>query len=102
MTITLPVWVAGAVAILAALGVYDRVMRPSWRWLLRSRANRVLDQVAGQLKIEVRPFQRTRRQALIDVLVYDAKVQEAAAAQAAAQNLPRALATQKVREFFGP
>jgi glycerol-3-phosphate O-acyltransferase len=99
MTITLPVWLALAVAILATLGVYDRVMRPSWRWLLRNRANRVLDQVAGKLKIEVRPFQRTRRQALIDVLVYDVKVQEAAAAQAAAQNMPRALATQKVREY---
>jgi len=99
MTITLPAWLALAIAILAALGVYDRVMRPSWRWLLRNRANRVLDQVAGKLKIEVRPFQRTRRQALIDVLVYDAKVQEAAAAQAAAQNMPRALATQKVREY---
>jgi glycerol-3-phosphate O-acyltransferase len=47
----------------------------------------------------VRPFQRTRRQALIDVLVYDAKVQETAAAQAAVQNMPRALATQKVREY---
>jgi glycerol-3-phosphate O-acyltransferase len=99
MTITLPAWAALAIAVLAALGIYDRVMRPSWRWLLRSRANRVLDQVAGKLAIEVRPFQRTRRQALIDVLVYDAKVQEAAAAQAAAQNLPRALATQKVREY---
>jgi glycerol-3-phosphate O-acyltransferase len=99
MTITLPAWLAVAVAVLAALGLYDRVMRPSWRWLLRSRANRVLDEVAGRLKIEVRPFQRTRRQALIDVLVYDAKVQEAAAAQAAAQNMPRALATQKVREY---
>lgn len=99
MTINLPAWLALAIAVLAALGVYDRVMRPSWRWLLRSRANRVLDEVAGRLKIEVRPFQRTRRQALIDVLVYDAKVQEAAAAQAAAQNMPRALATQKVREY---
>jgi glycerol-3-phosphate O-acyltransferase len=99
MTVTLPLWLAFAVGVLAALGVYDRVMRPSWRWLLRSRANRVLDQVAGRLKVEVRPFQRTRRQALIDVLVYDAKVQEAAAAQAAAQNMPRALATAKVREY---
>jgi glycerol-3-phosphate O-acyltransferase len=99
MTITLPAWLAVAIAVLAALGVYDRVMRPSWRWLLRSRANRVLEQVGGRLKIEVRPFQRTRRQALIDVLVYDAKVQEAAAAAAAAQNMPRALATAKVREY---
>jgi len=99
MTLTLPAWLALAVAVLAALGLYDRVMRPSWRWLLRSRANRVLDEVAGRLKIEVRPFQRTRRQALIDVLVYDARVQETAAAQAAAQGMPRALATQKVREY---
>jgi glycerol-3-phosphate O-acyltransferase len=99
VTLTLPAWLAVAIVVLAAIGLYDRVMRPSWRWLLRSRANRVLDEVAGRLKIEVRPFQRTRRQALIDVLVYDAKVQETAAAQATAQNMPRALATQKVREY---
>jgi glycerol-3-phosphate O-acyltransferase len=99
MTVTLPAWLAVVLAVLAALGVYDRVMRPSWRWLLRSRANRVLEQVGGRLKIEVRPFQRTRRQALIDVLVYDAKVQETAAALSAAQDMPRALATAKVREY---
>ena len=99
MTITLPLWLAVAGALLASLAVFDRIMKPSWRWLLRSRANRVLEQVGGRLKIEVRPFQRTRRQALIDVLVYDAKVQEAAAALSAAQNMPRALATAKVREY---
>jgi len=99
MTITLPLWLAVAGALLAALAVFDRIMKPSWRWLLRSRANRVLEQVGGRLKIEVRPFQRTRRQALIDVLVYDQKVQEAAAALSAAQNMPRALATAKVREY---
>ena len=99
MSVTLPLWLAALGALLAALAVFDRIMKPSWRWLLRSRANRVLDQIGGRLKIEVRPFQRTRRQALIDVLVYDAKVQEAAAAQSAAQDMPRALATAKVREY---
>jgi glycerol-3-phosphate O-acyltransferase len=99
MTITLPGWLAVAIAVLAALGVYDRVMRPSWRWLLRSRANRVLDEVADRLRIEVRPFQRTRRSALVDVLTYDAKVQEAAAAYAQAQGMPREVATAKAREY---
>ena len=99
MTLTLPAWLALVLALLAVLGLYDRVMRPSWRWLLRSRANRVLDEVADRLKIEIRPFQRTRRGALVDVLTYDAKVQEAAAAYAQAQGMPREVATAKAREY---
>ena len=47
----------------------------------------------------MRPFQRTRRGALVDVLTYDAKVQEAAAAYAKAQGMPREVATAKAREY---
>ncbi len=99
MTLALPTWLVIAGGILAAIALYDRLLKPTARWFLRDRANRVLNQVADRLKIEVRPFQRTRRGALVDVLTYDAKVQEAAAAYARAQGMPRGVATAKVREY---
>jgi glycerol-3-phosphate O-acyltransferase len=99
MTVTLPFWLALVGAILAALALYDRLVKPTVRWFIRDRANRVLNQLADRLKIEVRPFQRTRRRALIDVLTYDAKVQEAAAAYAREHNMPRGVVTSQIREY---
>lgn len=98
-TVTVPVWIAILVGLAAAWAVYDRVMAPSVRWYLRSRANRVLDEVGSRLKLEIRPFQRTRRQALIDVLVYDDRVQETAAAHAREHDMPRDVVTDRIREY---
>jgi len=88
-TVTLPLWLLIIVGALALIGLLDRLLVPSVRWLIRSRANKVLDEVASRLRIEIRPFQQTRRQVLIDRLLYDEKVQQAAASHARAQNMPR-------------
>jgi len=88
-SVTLPLWLVVLAGLLALVGLLDRLLVPSVRWLIRSRANKVLDEVASKLKIEIRPFQQTRRQVLIDRLLYDEKVQQAAAAYARAQNMPR-------------
>jgi glycerol-3-phosphate O-acyltransferase len=98
-TVTVPIWIAILVGLAAAWAVYDRIMAPSVRWYLRSRANRVLDEVGNRLRLEIRPFQRTRRQALIDVLVYDDRVQETAAAYAREHDMPRDLVTDRIRDY---
>jgi glycerol-3-phosphate O-acyltransferase len=98
-TVTVPVWIAILIELAAAWAVYDRIMAPSVRWVLRSRANRVLEEVGSQLKLEIRPFQRTRRQALIDVLVYDDAVQATAAAYAREHDMPRDIVTDRIREY---
>jgi|GEM_PF-3115728 len=89
--VTLPLWLVILAGVLALIGLLDRLLVPSVRWFIRSRANKVLDEVGSRLRIEIRPFQHTRRQALIDRLLYDDKVQQAAAACMRAQNLPREL-----------
>src|SRR5687768_15933506 len=50
---------------------------PALRWLVMHPSNRVIDQVSTRLRIGIRPFQRTRRQALIHRLLTDPKVQQA-------------------------
>ena len=96
-TVTIPLWLAILVGLAAAWAVYARILVPGVRWFVRRRGERVLDEVGGRLKREIRPFQQTRRQALIDVLVHDARVQEAAAAHAREQGLSREAVTRRLR-----
>jgi glycerol-3-phosphate O-acyltransferase len=98
-TVSVPLWLAILLGLAAAWAVYARILMPSLRWYLRRRTERVLDEVEGRLKLEIRPFQRTRRQALIDVLVHDARVQEAATAHAREQGLSRDAVTRRLRDY---
>ena len=98
-SITLPLWLAIVIGTLAAWALLDRLLMPSARWFVRSRANRVLDEVGRRLKIGIRPFQQVKRQALIDRLIFDDKVQQAAQAFADARKMPREVALDQVQRY---
>ena len=98
-TVTLPLWLVLILGVLALIGLLDRLLVPSVRWFIRSRANKVLDEVGSRLKIEIRAFQRTRRQVLIDRLLYDEKVQQAAAAFSREKNMPHEVVMAQIRGY---
>ena len=98
-SITLPLWLALVIGLLAVWALLDRLLMPSVRWLVRNRANRVLDEVGRRLKISIRPFQQVKRQTLIDRLVFDDKVQQAAWAFADARGMPREVALTQVQRY---
>jgi len=98
-TVTLPLWLVVLAGVLTAWAVLDRLLVPSVRWFLRSRANRVLDDVGQRLKIQIRPFQQSNRRALVERLVYDDKVQQAARAYANERGLPRPVVAQIVERY---
>jgi glycerol-3-phosphate O-acyltransferase len=98
-TITLPLWLVLVIGALAAWALLDRLLMPSARWFIRSRANRVLDEVGRRLKIGIRPFQQVKRQALIDRLIFDDKVQQATQAFADARAMPREVALDQVQRY---
>lgn len=98
-TVTLPLWLVVLVGALALVGLLDRLLVPSARWFIRSRANKVLDEVGSRLRIEIRAFQQTRREVLIDRLLYDEKVQQAAAAFGREQNVPREVVMARIRGY---
>ena len=77
-TVTLPAWVFVVLLVLAALAALDKLVVPALHWLVTHPANRMMDQLASRLRIGIRPFQRTRRQALIHRLLTDPKVLQAA------------------------
>jgi glycerol-3-phosphate O-acyltransferase len=97
--VTLPVWVVAVLAILAALAAVDRLLLPGARWFLRRRVNIVLDEIGKRLHLEIRPFTLTKRQVLIDRLMYDPKVLEAAGAHARERGIPRDVLTAEIERY---
>jgi glycerol-3-phosphate O-acyltransferase len=86
--VSLPLWLALLLALLAAWAVLDRMLVPSVRWYLRRRVNRVIDELNARLKLEIPAFHRTERKVLIDRLLYDPKVIEAVDLHAREQSMP--------------
>jgi glycerol-3-phosphate O-acyltransferase len=84
-TVALPAWLLLCIGALALWALWDHLLGPAWRGFMSRTANQVIDELSTRLRIGIRPWQRTRRQALIDRLITDPKV-EAAAEQFALQN----------------
>jgi glycerol-3-phosphate O-acyltransferase len=76
--VAVPLWLAVAAGLLAAWAFYEHILMPALRWAVMRPANQVIDDLGKRLRIGIRPFQRTRRQALVHRLVTDPKVQQAA------------------------
>ena len=98
-SVSLPVWLVVVLALLATWAAFDRLLVPSVRWYLRRRVNRVIDELNTRLRLEIRPFQRTKRQVLVDRLLYDPKVVQAIEAHAREQGMPREVAAAKVERY---
>lgn len=87
--VAIPLWLLGLLVVLSTWWTLERIFVPSVRWFLRRRLNKVLDEIRTHLEIEIRPFQLTKRQVLIDRLVYDTKVMEAVQHFSEKQGAPR-------------
>ena len=97
--VELPLWMVVVLLLLAAWAALDRLLVPSVRWYLRRRVNRVIDELNTRLDISIRPFQRTRRQVLIDRLLYDPLIVQAAEASARERQMPREVVLADVERY---
>lgn len=95
----LPGWAFAILAGLAAIAVVDRIFAPSVRWFFRRRLNNAIDELNQRLDLRIQPFKLTRRQTLIDQLLYDNKVIEAVDEQAVATGVPRAVLMKRAERF---
>ena len=98
-TITLPYWIFIVLLVFAAVMVLDRILLPGMRWYLKRRVNRVIEEINTRLDIEIRPIQCTRRQAIIDQLVFDEKVIDAINLYAEEHKMPHVIAQEKARKY---
>ena len=98
-TITLPYWMFIVLLVFAGIMVLDRILLPGMRWYLKRRVNRVIEEINTRLDIEIRPIQFTRRQALIDQLVFDEKVIDAIKLYAEEHKIPLAIVQANARKY---
>lgn len=98
-TITAPFWLFALLAALAGFWVLDRMLIPSVRWALRRRANRAVEKLNQSLKLRIQPFKMTRRQVLIDRLMYDPDVMAEVDIQSRETGAPRAALMSRVRSY---
>ena len=98
-TLAVPVWLALPAALLAAWAAYDKLVMPALRWMLARPANQVIDELSSRLRIGIRPFQRTRRQALIHRLITDPKVLQAAERYASERRTPLPKVLKQVERY---
>lgn len=98
-TVAVPLWLLVLLLAAGAWLALERVLVPSVRWLLRRKVNQAIDEMNRRLRLELPPFKLNRREVLIDRLVYDPQVLEAAQAWAAAQGVPVAVASERVRRY---
>jgi glycerol-3-phosphate O-acyltransferase len=97
--VELPLWLAAVLLAFAAWALIEHFLVPALRWMATQPGNRVIDQLSQRLRIGIRPFQRTRRQALIHRLLTDPKVQQAAERFAVEKKIPLAAAMKQVETY---
>jgi len=69
------------------------------RWVFRRRANRVIDEVNQRLALRIPSFKITKREVLIDRLVYDQRVMQAVEEEAQREGIPRDAVMNSVRTY---
>ncbi len=97
--VELPFWLAAVLLAFAAWALIEHFLVPALRWMATQPGNRVIDQLSERLRIGIRPFQRTRRQALIHRLLTDPKVQQATERFALEKKIPLATAMKRVETY---
>jgi glycerol-3-phosphate O-acyltransferase len=98
-TVSFPLWlviIGGALALWAFL---DHLLLPSVRWYFRRRVNIVINQINKRLDVRLPVFELTKRRVIIDRLIYDAEVMEAAKKYCQEQGVPNEVAMEKVRRY---
>ena len=98
-TVSVPLWLFLLLLALSAWAILDRLLIPSVRWYLRRRVNRVINEINTRLNVHIRSFQFTKRQVLIDRLVYDSKVMDVMRDYAQDRRIPREVALAETRRY---
>ena len=97
--VLVPVWQLAVGLVLAAWAALDRLLLPSVRWFFRRRVNRAIEEVNTRLKVRLPAFKLTKRRVLVDRLVHDPKVAQAVADYCRAENVPPAVAMERVERY---
>lgn len=97
--VAIPFWLLVVLLVASAWLLLERILVPSVRWLFRRKINQAIDEMNRRLRLELPPFKLNRRQVLIDRLIYDPAVLDAARTWATEQGVPQSVAMDRVRLY---
>ena len=98
-TVEIPLWLALVFTGIALWLLISRLLLPTVRWYFRRRANLLIDGVNRSLNLKIPPLSLTRRQVLIDRLVYDPRIARTVAEHCEASGEPRKVAMDRVAHY---
>ena len=98
-SIELPVWSVLLGLALASLWLIQHFLLPTARWIVRRRANKLIDEVNTRLALRIPSFKLTQRSVLVDRLNYHPRVIELVDSLAEAEELPRDALMRKVNLY---
>ena len=98
-SVSIPTWFFFFLILAAGYALVMSVFFPSVRWFFRRRLNRAVNKLNTTLHIAIRPLQSTKRQVLIDQLIFDQDILSLIESQAIEQNIPREVLQQRVRSY---
>lgn len=98
-SVAIPLWLLLILVGFTLLAVLDRLLMPGVRWFIRQRTNRVIDRLNTRLRIQIPPFKITKREVLVERVVYHPRVMEAADEYARSQAMPREVVMERVERY---
>ena len=98
-SVSIPLWIALIGGALAVWALMERLLIPSVRWFFRQQVNRVIAELNTRLQLQVPAFHQTRRQVLIDRLVYDPEVVKSVEEEARNTGAPREVLIREVERY---
>jgi glycerol-3-phosphate O-acyltransferase len=97
--VTVPLWMVISAGALALWTLVHRIILPGFRWYFRTRSNIVIREINKKLDLKLPEFKLTRRQVLIDRLVYDSQVMDAVKLYSRENGVPNEIVLKKVRRY---
>lgn len=97
--VSIPFWVLVLLSIFTAIAAVDRIFAPGVRWFFRRRVNEAIDELNTRLDLRIQPFKLTRRQTLVDQLMYDPQVIDAVDLEAKETGVPRSVVMAKAQRY---
>jgi len=98
-SINIPIWLLFILVALAIVTSLQYFLLPPVRMIMRRRANRVIDEMNSRLALELPSFKLTKREVLIDRLVYHPLIMEEVERVAREENTSRDAVLLKVRKY---
>ncbi len=94
--VEIPLWLFLSGLFFASLWLLQHFLLPSARWVIRRRANNLIDEVNNRLALRIPSFKLTQRTVLVDRLIYHPRVIELVDELAIELNEPREVLMKKV------